>query len=182
MTGSVPKVIVLGFLIMTASVLCHTSSRAQTTTGDTKVASPLFGWYAEFGGTGLSTFSIHGELTLFRFNRNKPDITWAHSVRASVGLSVFDPYFLPVSLKLLLLDSRHHIETGVGLSFLLKDRQRNDFYPATSPVGFVILGYRYEPQDGGGQIRVFMSPWYEFETQSVEFWFGLSFGVGVSLD
>lgn len=158
------------------------AAAAQATTEAKKVASPLFSLYGEFGGTGLSTFSLHGELTLFRFNRNKPDVTWAHSLRASVGVSVFDPYFLPVSLKLILLDSRHHIETGAGLSFLLKDRPGNDFYPATSPVGLVILGYRYEPQDGGGQIRVFMSPWYEFETQSVEFWFGLSFGVGVSFD
>jgi hypothetical protein len=168
-------------MFVMANVLCHTSSRAQTTTGDKKVASPLFSRYGEFGGTGLSTFSIHGELTLFRFKQNKPDITWAHSIRASVGISI-DQYFLPVSLKLILLDSRHHIETGVGLSFLLKDRPENDFYPATSPVGLVILGYRYEPQDGGGQIRVFLSPWYEFETQSVEFWFGLSFGVGIRVD
>lgn len=124
-------------------------------------------------------FSIHGELTVFRFNRSTSGITWVHSLRASVGFFLERDY-LPVAQKLTLLDSRHHIETGLGLTFHLRSKPEGGFFPTTSPTGLMPFGYRYEPLDGGGQIRVFVSHWYEFETRKLQFWCGLSLGVDMS--
>jgi len=139
------------------------------------VESPTIGFYSEMGGIGLSLWSIHLEYTVFRFNHNPTSLGLSHSIRASAGYSI-DGYRLPLSVKYILLESSHHIETGLAVTFPLKYQSVNDAFPNNTAVGMFTLGYRYEPQDGGGQFRVYYSPWFDLTTGTVHSWAGLSLG------
>jgi hypothetical protein len=143
------------------------------------VQSPSLCLYAEMFGAGAGMLSIHGEVTAFRFPHNPDGLGICHSLRFSVGY-VVQELFLPIAAKLILFESDHHLETGIGLTFPLKDRGGSDGYPAAAAMGVFILGYRYEPQEGGFLFRVNYSPFIDTSTGEVaSFFFGLSLGFAI---
>ncbi|CAN5505525.1 hypothetical protein BH10BAC6_BH10BAC6_09510 [soil metagenome] len=161
------------------TVHVDSSTVQQRGRADRNVTSPTFSIYSETGGAGLSLWSIHGELTAFRFKHNPSAMGIHHSLRLSIGCSV-DGSFLPVAAKYILLESTHHIETGLGVTFPLKARGGQDGFPEHSAVGVFILGYRFEPQDGGLLLRVNISPFIDLSTGNTTLFFG-GFSIGVSL-
>jgi len=146
------------------------------TVKERKVTSPNAAVYFEIGGPATSWFSVTGEVCFYRFFRGN----LFHSSRVSIGstLAPIDRYYLPISTKLLMFESNHHIEVGTGLSILLKQVKGDEGFSVQFPASPVVmtfaLGYRYEPQKGGFQFRFAYSPFYEFTTGK------LYPGVGIS--
>jgi hypothetical protein len=145
--------------------------------------SPRAAAYAEMFGPALGWLSVNGEACIYRFEHDSIYGNAVHSLRMVVGASVLpeDRYYLPVGIKLLMLESDHHIEVGTGLSILLKVDENDDMFghrfPASPAIVFFGLGYRFEPQTGGFQFRWVYSPIYEFTTRNFYAYFGISFGL-----
>lgn len=142
------------------------------------VSSPTFCAYSEVAGAGLTLWSVHTELTVFRFSHDTSGLGILHSLRLSVGYDVAG-YVLPVAAKFILLESSHHIETGLGVTFPLKVRSNQDVFPQQSAAGVGILGYRFEPQNGGLLLRATINPWIDLSTLNGGLIFGFSLGVAI---
>lgn len=147
-----------------------------------KVTSPSAAAYLEGGGSGLGWLTIHGEVCFFRFKHQPVHEDFAHSLRLSVGVTTAptDRYYLPVSLKFLMFESDHHIEVGTGFSILLKEVMIEDGFKHSFPASLVVmtfaLGYRFESQNGGFQFRFIYTPVYEFTTEALYPFIGVSVG------
>lgn len=170
---------VLVVLIMLSYQTClHAQTREAR-----KVTSPSAAAYAEVGGPALGWLSLNGEACIYRFEHDRVYGNVVHSLRVSIGTTVapVDRCYLPVGVKLLMLESDHHIEVGTGLSMLLKVDEVDDGFeqpfPASPVVVFFGLGYRFEPQTGGFQFRWVYSPVYEFTTAELYSYFGISVGL-----
>lgn|GEM_PF-2519059 len=143
------------------------------------VTSPSICLYAEMYGAGAGMVSIHGEATAFRFTHKTDGFGLYHSLRFSIGYSL-DGFFLPIAAKFILFESDHHLETGIGLTFPIRDRGGADGYPAAAAMGIFILGYRYEPQAGGFLFRVNYTPVIDTKTGEINsFFYGLSIGIAL---
>ena len=146
------------------------------------VISPLLSIYFEFIGPAHSWISIHAEGTIFRFDEVSGYLGLHHSIRLSAGATIypFDGYFLPVSVKYLIIDSDHHLEAGAGATFLVAELDSSSGitrrYPESPIFMNIILGYRYERRRGGFQFRMAYTPFYDFKTGELFFGAGLSFG------
>lgn len=166
------------------AVLLSTTTLLSEPAGDSVVKSPTMAMYFESGGPALSILSGNFEFTLLRLRPWPSTFPIVQSLRVSAGASIVPVSFAyaPFLLKLILFESSSHIEIGGGISLFLfnttnfdpNDGIRDDF--GKKPIISGIVGYRYEPIDGGFMFRVGYTPFYSLATRKYEPIFAIAVG------
>ncbi|MVN89831.1 hypothetical protein GO816_01700 [Mucilaginibacter sp. HME9299] len=131
--------------------------------------------YAELAGPGL-LFSANYD-TRFSKARNG----WG--ARAGAGYLSADNnsiLTLPVQINYLLGKQGKYFEVGLGATFVSTKGSNNDdnffvFDDASTTIGTMTFGYRYQPIDGGFNFRASLNPIFN-KSNFIPYYFGLSFG------
>lgn len=135
--------------IAIACILC-TAIRAQKTETIPN-STPVKMVYGEIGGPGL--FSVNYDQ---RFKGNKG---WGFRAgMGGIGFLTSGIFAFPVGINYLTGSDSHYAEFGGGVSAItISD---GDFFDNTSStvIGFLNLGYRYQPEKRGFTARVFICP------------------------
>jgi hypothetical protein len=103
-----------------------------------------------------------------------------------VGFTLFDEdvraISLPFQLNYLWGRGNHFLETGVGTTALFSDSEKGNGWWAPQEddstigmIGTMTVGYRYQPVDGGFQLRAGLSPVFDLEN-FFYLWPHISFG------
>lgn len=132
--------------------------------------------FAEVLGNG-PLFSINYDMRLERFRND------GLGIRAGIGLGAlhgssaaeFSRYLsIPLTVNYIVGKKRHGLETGAGITsqFALTDL---DKAAQIRPLGFLNVGYRYQPLKDGFLFRATFSPYIGPSTFD-SFWIGMSIG------
>ena len=117
--------------------------------------------YVELLGQGVA-LTANYERILFATTPHNISLRAGFGIWAGVGAA---GTVVPIGASYL-FGSNHKLEIGIGYAFI---SNRNDYNGAS----FALIGYRYQPIDGGFLIRVSFTPRF---TDELEPWVGLSLG------
>ena len=140
----------------------------KTSNTETKGASSVYG---EIGGPGL--FSINYD---FRFQKSQSGLGMRLGL-GGIGFLNAGVFTLPVGLNYLSGKDGHYFEAGAGASlFSLSDGESVFEANSSTVIGYLSLGYRYQPIKRGFTGRVFISPLIVPEGGFFPFYGGISAG------
>lgn len=127
--------------------------------------------YGEIGGPGL--FSVNYD---FRFQKSQSGLGMRLGL-GGIGFLNAGVFTLPVGLNYLSGKEGHYFEAGAGASLLSLSNGETVFDANSSTViGYLSLGYRYQPIKKGFTGRVFLSPLIIPEGGFFPFFGGISAG------
>jgi hypothetical protein len=125
--------------------------------------------FAELGGGGLATINFDS-----RFSGNS-----GFGARVGIGgasVNNLGLTFVPVGLNYIVgKNNSSYFEMGAGATFVSGGDGGSDRFQ--SSFGFIDLGYRYAPADGGFFFRGTITPLFSLTNKTFwPFWAGISFG------
>lgn len=127
--------------------------------------------YGEIGGPGL--FSVNYD---FRFQKSQSGLGMRLGL-GGIGFLNAGVFTLPVGLNYLSGKDGHYFEAGAGASlFSLSDGESVFEANSSTVIGYLSLGYRYQPIKKGFTGRVFLSPLIVPESGFFPFYGGVSAG------
>ncbi len=153
-----------------ALTLCLASlsgtASAQTEYSSNKVTAPN-GLYVEVFGQGYFPTANYERLLI---------ISTPHNVALRVGVGVWiglggSGFVFPLSASYL-LGSNHKVEVGAGIVFVSGNSEDELAAGAFS----ALIGYRYQPIDGGFIFRIGFTPLVDTDFDFILPWGGLSLG------
>ncbi|MFA6944583.1 MAG: hypothetical protein WC220_01665 [Pedobacter sp.] len=127
---------------------------------------------------GNSLVSLNYDMRLKRFKND------GLGIRAGVGLGqLFDSKFaefnryvsIPLTINYILGKQRHGLETGLGITPQIALVDIGDS-PQIRPLGFLNVGYRYQPLKDGLLFRATWTPYISSFKSHQYVWFGASIG------
>ncbi len=127
---------------------------------------------------GNSLVSLNYDMRLKRFKND------GLGIRAGVGLGqLFDSQFaefnryvsIPLTINYILGKQRHGFETGLGITPQIALVDIGDS-PRIRPLGFLNMGYRYQPLKDGLLFRATWTPYISSLKSHQYVWFGASIG------
>ena len=160
------------------NILTVLSSKAQFESNQIKYSKAVF---IELGGNGL-LFSANYEM---RFKKGEQDgigiragiggISGTDNIGNSVGVLT-----LPLAINNIIGKRRSAFETGVGITPVIASVKGTSFtndFKTTGIVGFINIGYRFQPIKNGFLFKINWTPVISgggFEPR----WFGIALGYG----
>jgi len=127
--------------------------------------------YAELFGPGFASINFDSRFAA------KED-----GLGGRIGFSYFSAgtndkvFFFPAGLNYLLgKDERHYFEVGAGATLMSSTQSIFDNNKSSSAFGYLQLGYRMQPKNGGFTFRVNMTPVFGKDF-FIPYYFGISFG------
>jgi len=130
-------------------------------------------FFVELGGPGL-LFSANYDT---RFS-NKRDGFGARIGAGYIAVSDNSLFTLPIQGNVLLGKKGKYFEIGLGATFISTKGDDNDFISfedASSVIGTMTFGYRYQPVDGGFNFRGGLTPVFDSHN-FVPYFAGISLG------
>ncbi|MBA4197429.1 MAG: hypothetical protein C0459_07735 [Chitinophaga sp.] len=126
--------------------------------------------YAELFGPGFASINFDSRFTA------KED-----GIGGRIGFSGFNTgnqtvFFFPAGLNYLVgKDEKHYFEMGGGATFMTSSQTIFNNNKSSSAFGYLQLGYRMQPKNGGYTFRVNMTPVFG-RGFFIPYYFGISFG------
>ena len=134
------------------------------------------GLWGELGGSSASGLSLRADYQFAKIE------SLATSFRVSSGVTFipFVSFYAPVSILAVILNGSSHIEVGAGTTIEIyrpNDAPDDTILAKETMFFFGVVGYRYEPPDGGFLFRVYSTTLYIPETGLSTYLLGLGAGV-----
>lgn len=155
-------------IVMLSILSIAATAQDKSSTAESKGASSVYG---EIGGPGL--FSVNYD---FRFQKSQSGLGMRLGL-GGIGFLNAGVFTLPVGLNYLSGKDGHYFEAGAGASlFSLSDGESVFEANNSTVIGYLSLGYRYQPIKKGFTGRVFLSPLIVPEGGFFPFYGGISAG------